>query len=109
MSEQFVGEPIMPDAATYDPSRMAAGEPGLPAQFSWRGETFRVVQVLKTWRQTGACRHGSPEFYVRKHWYEVLTDSGATMTLYFDRQSRSRSDRRKRWWLYSMSEEEARS
>jgi phosphoribosylglycinamide formyltransferase-1 len=107
MTEQFVGEPIVPDRATYDPSRMAAGEPGLPARFSWRGQTFRVVEVLKSWRQTGSCRHGSPESYVRKHWYEVLTDSGATMKLYFERQPRSRSDRGKRWWLFSRSEPES--
>ena len=78
MTSRFVGEPIVPDAATCDTARMASGEPGLPGSFSWRGRTFRVERVVRTWRQTGPCRSGSPERYVRKHWYEVLTDSGAT-------------------------------
>ena len=99
MTEQFVSEPIVPDAATYGASHMASGEPGLPERFSWRGEPYRIVRVIKRWRQTGPCRQGSSERYVRKHWYEVLTDSGATMTLYFERQPRARSDRARRWWL----------
>ena len=33
-------------------------------------------------------RHGSPEMYVRKHWYEVATDSDGTIKLYFERQAR---------------------
>lgn len=62
---------------------MAAGEPGLPREFVWRGRTVRITAVLRTWRETGPCRHGSPERYVRKHWYEVATDSGGMMKIYF--------------------------
>jgi hypothetical protein len=105
MSRRFISEPIVPDTTTFDTARMAAGEPGLPMRFSWRGRTFRVAKVLNSWRQTGECRHGSGERYVRKHWYEVLTDAGSTMTLYCDRQARSTSQRTRRWWLYTKETE----
>jgi phosphoribosylglycinamide formyltransferase-1 len=100
-SEQFIGEAIKPVAGTFDANGMSAGGPGLPRQFSWRRQVFTVARVFKTWRDTGPCHHGSGEQYVRKHWFEVLTDSGETMTIYFERQARSRS--KNRWWLYTIS------
>ncbi len=103
MAEDFIGEAIEPVAETFDTSRMAGGGPGLPREFRWRTEIVRIARVLNTWRETGPCRHGSGEQYVRKHWFEVQTDTGATMKIYFDRQSRSRSTKkRERWWLFSV-------
>lgn len=48
MTERFVSEPIQPVTATYDTARMAAGEPGLPRAFTWRGRTIEVAAVLRT-------------------------------------------------------------
>jgi hypothetical protein len=104
MAEQFVGEAIRPVVATCDTARMAAGGPGLPRAFVWRGRTVEIQTVLRSWRETGPCRNGSGERYVRKHWYEVITNSGSRMKLYFERQSRSRAARRQRWWLFSVEE-----
>jgi len=101
MKEEFISEAIEPDPGTLDTERMAAGEPGLPMSFKWRGRTVRVAQVVRSWKDTGACRHGSGEKYIRKHWYEVLTDQGEKMKLYFERQPRAKSKSRQRWWLYS--------
>ena len=103
MAEQFISEPIKPLTKTADTSRMAIGEPGLPREFVWRGRTVMVQAVLRAWRETGKCHHGSPEMYVRKHWYEVSTVSDGTMKLYFERQPRSRKGRA-RWWLFSIRE-----
>lgn len=101
MPEQLISEPIKPVIETSDTSRMATGEPGLPREFLWRGRTIRIAAVLRTWRETGKCRHGSPERYVRKHWYEAATESDGTMKIYFDRQARKgRNDAR--WWLFSI-------
>jgi hypothetical protein len=75
MPERFISEPINPLTETADTSRMAIGEPGLPRKFFWRGRTISVTAVIRSWRKTGRCRHGSTEMYVRKHWYEVETDS----------------------------------
>ncbi len=100
-SEQFISEAIEPVAQTIDVARMSTGAPGLPRQFRWRSQTIQIAQVVNTWRETGPCRHGSGERYVRKHWFEVLTDSGDTMKIYFERQPRSRRNR-SRWWLFTI-------
>ena len=101
MHEQFISEPIKPVVSTCDTARMAAGEPGLPREFIWRDQTIRVVSVLRTWRETGKCHHGSAELYVRKHWFEVETNSFGSIKIYFDRQPRSKN-RVGRWWLFSI-------
>ncbi len=103
--ERFVDEPISPVVATFDPARMAIGEPGLPGEFLWRGRSFTVAALMRTWKETGRCRHGSPEMYVRKHWFEILTTSNATMKIYFDRQPR-RGLKGPRWWLLSIRDAE---
>jgi phosphoribosylglycinamide formyltransferase-1 len=99
----FVSEPVKPVVATADTGAMAGGGPGLPREFVWRGETLRVGRVLRSWRETGPCRHGSPEQYVRKHWFEVETEGNRVAKIYFERQSRAGS-RKKRWWLFSIEE-----
>lgn len=102
MHERFVSEAITPVGATIDTAQMSAGEPGLPRQFLWRGRTVEIVAVLRSWHETGRCSHGSPEMYVRKHWFEVATASDGTMKIYFERQSR-RGRKGTRWWLFSIS------
>jgi phosphoribosylglycinamide formyltransferase-1 len=102
MRERLISEAIKPVVATCDTARMAVGEPGLPEEFVWRGQTVKIVAVLSTWRETGKCRHGSPERYVRKHWFEVDTASFGPMKIYFDRQPRG-SRKSGRWWLFSIS------
>ncbi|HUT36316.1 MAG TPA: DUF6504 family protein [Planctomycetota bacterium] len=108
MSKHFIGEAIEPIAEAMDTRRMAAGEPGLPMRFRWRGAEHEVAEVLQQWRETGPCKSGSNEQYVRKHWYRVRTMRGEEMKLYFERQPRSARERKARWWLHSatMAEEE---
>ena len=98
---RFVGEAITPVTATSDTARMAAGGPGLPGAFTWRGGTITVIGVLRTWRETVPCRHGSHERYVRKHWFDIETSPYGRIRIYFDRQPR-RGRTRARWWLFSM-------
>lgn len=104
MPERFVSEAITPAVATCDTSRMAAGEPGLPTEFLWRGRTIQVSAVLRAWREIGKCDHGSTDMYVRKHWYEVATTSSGIMKIYFDRQPRGGRKGASRWWLFSIRE-----
>lgn len=101
-NEKFISEAIKPVISTCDTSRMAIGEPGLPRQFVWHEQIIEIADVLRTWRDTGKCRHGSSEMYVRKHWYEVVTTADSTMKIYFERQLR-RGQSRERWWLFSMT------
>ncbi len=106
MAEQFISTAIEPVVGTFDAARMSTGEPGLPRQFRWGSQTIQIARVLRTWRETGPCHHGSGEAYVRKHWFEALTDSGEIMKIYFDRQPRSRKKNKIRWWLFTIDRAE---
>ncbi len=99
--EEFVSEEIVPVAGTASTAGMARGEPGLPGRFTWRQTQYRVVQVLQTWKTSGPCRSGADEIYLRRHWYKVLTDPHAVMTLYFERQAVHPRRPKARWWIYS--------
>lgn len=98
--ESFVGEAIVPEGVTFSADAMARGEPGLPRAFQWNGRPLHVQEVLETWKETGACRHGSGERYVRKHWFRVRTHDGLELRLYFERQARSPGG--SRWRLFTI-------
>ena len=100
MKETFIGESITPEDMSFSASPMAAGKPGLPGQFSWKGKKFSIVSVLEEWKEAGDCRHGSGERYLRKHWFRVKTTEDLEMKIYFERQTRSSGGTR--WRLYSI-------
>lgn len=100
--ETFIGEPITPAGQSFSAARMARGAPGLPRVFSWRGAEHQLAQVLAEWKESGDCRHGAGERYIRKHWFRVLTADGAEWKLYFERQKRSAASAR--WHLYTVKE-----
>ena len=104
--QKFVSEPIRPVVATADTNAMAAGGPGLPQEFIWRGKVLGIATVLRNWHDSGPCKHGSPESYVRKHWFEVETTGNQRAKIYFDRQPRGRK-LTERWWLYSIEENQS--
>ena len=101
--ERFISEAMTPVPSTGRASAAARGEPALPERFTWRGTEYRVAGVIEQWKTTGPCRSGSPEQYVRRHWYRVRTEPPAVMTVYCDRQARDRKRPRARWWVYSAS------
>jgi len=102
MDEKFISETIKPLADTFDTAAMTRGEPGLPKTFIWRDNEYEVAEVLEAWKETGPCRSGSPELYLRKHWYKIRTADNMVMTIYFERQARSKSQSKARWWLYTI-------
>ena len=106
MAEQFVSEPITPVAGSCDPAAMSRGEPGLPSGFVWRDKEYAVTDVLEAWKESGPCRSGGGERYLRKHWWRIRTGNGVEMTIYFERQSRSKSQDKTRWWLYTVDRKE---
>jgi hypothetical protein len=103
MTPRFVSEPIKPVIGTINARAMSSGGPGLPEAFIWRGRDLGIATVLRTWTETGPCRNGSTESYVRKHWFEVETTTHQKVKLYFERQARG-ANRTKRWWLFSIEE-----
>lgn len=99
---EFIGEPLQ--QVRFDTASLAAGEPGAPLSFVWRSREHLVTEVLDRWKGVAPDRtHGSGEMYVEKHWFRFATDTGHTMTVYFDRAS-SRTSQRfgSRWWLYTV-------
>jgi phosphoribosylglycinamide formyltransferase-1 len=103
VKKRFIGEALEPVVETFDTSRMASGGPGLPREFIWRGEPVRIAKVRSERRETGSCRHGSGERYVSKHWFELETEDGHVLTVYFERRARGRA-LSARWWLFSVEE-----
>jgi hypothetical protein len=108
MNEKFISEPIKPLAETFQTAAMTRGEPGLPERFVWRDTEYAVAEVLEAWKETGPCRSGGPEKYLRKHWYKIRTADGLIMTLYFERQARTKSQDKIRWWLYTIRKKETK-
>jgi hypothetical protein len=102
--KEFIGEPLL--QVVFDTSSLAAGEPGAPISFVWRGNEHLVTEVLRRWKGLSPDRtHGSGEMYVEKHWFHILTNTGKNMEIYFDR-SASRNAQRygSRWWLYTVED-----
>lgn len=103
-TETFVSEQITPVEGAACAAGMVRGEPGLPTRFVWRDHQYAVTEVVKAWKESGPCKTGCNERYLRKHWYTVRTDDGSEMTLYFERQPRSKAQAKQRWWLYTIVE-----
>ena len=103
MVDEFISEPIVPVGGTFDTAAMARAEPGLPGRFTWRDTEYAVADVLETWKESGPCKTHGSEMYLRKHWFRIKCDGGLEMTIYFQRQPRSRSQRKQRWWLYTIN------
>ena len=103
---EFVSEPITPQHGSFDASAMGRGEPGLPAGFTWRDRQYRIVKLLASWKHVEASDHAGGDRYYRKHYFEVLTDSGERMTIYAVRHTKTGESRKKRWWLYSIDRDD---
>ena len=102
---RFVSEPLEPVPGTADASAAARGEPGLPARFRWRGAEYRVAGIVRTWKTTGPCRNGSSEVYLRRHWYEIVTEPRAVLSVYCQRQAKSSRGVAPRWFVYATHED----
>ena len=100
--DEFVSEEIRPIGGAGDAGGMVRGEPGLPGRFVWRDKEYVVEEVLKQWKESGRCKGGSSEMYLRKHWFKIRCVGGLEMTIYFERQARSKRENKKRWWLYTV-------
>ena len=101
MPEKFISEFIKPVINTCDTKSMSLGMPGLPREFIWRGKKVTITDTLRTWRTTGACRHGSGEQYARRQWFEVKTAEYGIMKIYFNRSAPGRT-KEMGWWLYTI-------
>jgi len=104
MGSEFISEKLQAITETMDAARMAIGEPGLPEEFFWRGRRIKVARVLKQWKDTRPCRHGSGERYNDKYWYELELTSGEVAKVYFLRPNKNNL-KDAGWWLFTLNKE----
>ncbi|MCC7408086.1 MAG: hypothetical protein IT442_08440 [Phycisphaeraceae bacterium] len=108
--DPFISEPIHPTPGSFDAAAMAAGEPGLPARFTWRDTEYHVTELLEAWKSSSP-ESGSGELYLRRHWFKILAESNDDpparwrFTLYCLRQAPKGATtpraQQARWWLYT--------
>ena len=115
---RFIGEPI---EVVFDKPPVRQKAPGCPDGFVWRGETYRVVELLSAWcdfARRGKMARNMRESHlaaaasrgslgVGRFTFRVRTDAGRVFDLYYDRAPKSVDDRKGSWTLYrEMSTEE---
>lgn len=92
----FINEPITP----IELGPPQAGLVVAPTGFSWRGQDYKIVEVLAAAKGFGHDRsHNSPERYLDKQWFECRLDNNQIAKIYFERRNRGG---RHRWWIYSL-------
>ncbi len=94
---KFVSAPLLPGGEGF--IREAIGkEPPVPRAFLWGERTLRVAAVTRSWRSTKTDRGDA---YLKRHWFELKTDEGATIEVYYDREARRGVPQ---WWLYTVDD-----
>lgn len=100
--EEFLSEPITPHAGTFDTADMAAGLPGLPRGFTWRGASYDVAEQLESWKQSAPeVGRLSGERYLRRHYFRLRMADDSIWTVYLVRQTPRSGSPKQRWFLYS--------
>jgi hypothetical protein len=108
---RFIAEPI--EVHFEQPPAMEK-KPGCPSSFTWRGESYRVVEMLAEWhdyqRRGRMARNMAPEhaaaaerrgsWGVGQFYFRVFTDSGQIFEIYYDRAPKDASHRKGSWFLY---------
>lgn len=75
---------------------LETAEGGQPIRFSFRGGEHRVVEIMSQWQDYGFSPAANKrDWRNRRHrnYYEVRTDQGAHLLLYFDRGVKPESPR----------------
>lgn len=108
---RFISEPI---EAHFDKPPTLEKKPGAPDAFTWRGELYRVVEVLEQWvdytrrgrmarnmqpqHAAAAARRGS--WGVGLFYFRLKTDSGRIFDIYYDRAPKGVDNRKGEWFLF---------
>ncbi len=108
---QYIGEVIR---AEFDDVPKLEKNPTCPNRFTWRDQTYVIVELLSEWRDYGrrdrmahnmrpehaatAARRGS--WGVGQIFFRVLTDSSRIFDLYYDRAPKNVRERKGDWRLY---------
>jgi len=106
---RFIGEPIQ---VQFDQKPRFEKKQGCPDQFVWRGETYRIIELISEWhdhsrkgrmlytmrqqRIASATQRGS--WGVGRDYYRIRTENGCVFDLYYDRNPEK--SRKGAWFLY---------
>jgi Family of unknown function (DUF6504) len=97
---RFVSQPLEPTGAAFV-TAPSGKEPPVPRAFVWNDRTLAISSVLRTWRTTKADRGDA---YLKRHWFELQTEDGARVEVYYDREARRGAAQ---WWLYTIEERDS--
>ena len=113
----FIGEQIQ---VVFDEPPVLAKSPGCPDGFVWRGETYRIVELMSEWcdftrrgkmarnmresHLAAAVKRGS--LGVGRFTFRVRVEDGRVFELYYDRAPKSVDRRKGAWTLYRELSEE---
>ena len=105
---------VEPIQAVFDSLPTYQKTPPCPNGFVWRGETYRIRQLLSEWvdytrkgrmaknmqpgHATLASRRGS--WGVGRFSFEVETEGGRVFVIYYDRAPKDSSDRMGSWFIF---------
>ena len=93
---RFVSRPIAPSGDGFL-TAADGNAPPVPQAFAWEGGMLRVAAIVRTWRTTKTDRGDA---YLKRHWFELRTQDGAILEVYYDRQARRGASQ---WWLYTIA------
>jgi len=108
---QFIGEAI--EVEFDDPPKLEK-DPTCPKRFTWRDQTYAIVEILSEWRDYGrrgrmasnmrpehaATAAQSGSWGVGRIFFRALTDSTQIFDLYYDRAPKNVGDRKGGWYLF---------
>jgi hypothetical protein len=108
---RFIEEPIQ---ALFDQPPVLEKKPPCPNGFIWRGETYRILEMLAEWHDydrhgryarnmqpahaAAASRKGS--WGVGQFYFRVHIEDGRVFDLYYDRAPKDVDTRKGAWFLY---------
>jgi hypothetical protein len=108
---RFITEPI---EVHFDKPSMLEKKPEAPSGFTWREDTFRIVELLSEWvdyrRRGRMARNMQPQhasvaerrgsWGVGIFYFRVQTQDGRVFDLYYDRAPKGSDQRKGSWFLY---------
>jgi len=108
---RFIDEQI---EVAFDTPPVFSKRPPCPDGFTWRGEPYRVAEMLGEWhdyRRRGAMARNMRDAHlataslrgswgVGRAYFRVRTAGGQIFDLYYDRAPKGAAQREGAWWLY---------
>lgn len=110
-SIHFYEEPVEVSFATPP---LLEKKPSAPDGFTWRGQSYRVVELLAEWfdyerrgryarnmqPQHAAAARAKGSWGVGKFYFRVRVDGGRIFDLYYDRAPKGSDHRKGDWFIY---------